>query len=141
MYAVIKTGGKQYKVAEDDMLRIEKVDAEVGDIITVDEVLLVANDNDVTVGSPLVDGASVALEVLAQRRTRKIIVFKKRRRKSSRTKNGHRQHFTLIRVSEILTGGAKPSKKAQGMPEKKTAKVVDAVEANDASSDAEALDS
>lgn len=124
MYAVVKTGGKQYKVAENDLLRIEKIEAEAGSIITLNEVLLVANDNDVTVGSPIVDGASVAVEVLSQRRARKIIVFKKRRRKSSRTKNGHRQHFTLVRISEILTKGAKPSKPAQGFPEKANLSVV-----------------
>lgn len=125
MYAVIKTGGKQYKVAENDLLRIEKLEVEVGSIITLDNVLLVANDNnDVTVGQPLVSGASVAVEILAQRRARKIIIFKKRRRKSSRTKNGHRQHFTLVRISEILTNGAKPSKPAQGMPEKASLKAV-----------------
>jgi ribosomal protein L21 len=119
MYAVVKTGGKQYKVVENDLLRIEKIDAEAGTIITLNEVLLVANDNnDVTVGKPLIDGASVAIEILAQRRARKIVIFKKRRRKSSRTKNGHRQHFTLVRISEILTNGATPSKEPQGMPEK-----------------------
>jgi large subunit ribosomal protein L21 len=128
MYAVVKTGGKQLKVAENDLLRIEKIDAEVGTIITLNDVLLVANDNNVTVGSPLVDGACVAIEILAQRRARKIIIFKKRRRKSSRTKNGHRQHFTLIRISEILTGGEKPTKQPQGMPEKFSSSVVQASE-------------
>ncbi len=125
MYAVVKTGGKQYKVAENDLLRIEKIEAEAGSIITLNEVLLVANDNnDVTVGKPLIDGASVAVEVLSQRRARKIVIFKKRRRKSSRTKNGHRQHFTLVRISEILTQGATPTKPAQGMPEKVSYKIV-----------------
>ena len=124
MYAVVKTGGKQYKVTENDLLRIEKIEAEAGSIITLNEVLLVANDNDITVGSPLIDGAAVAVEVLSQRRARKIIIFKKRRRKSSRTKNGHRQHFTLVRISEILTGGAIPTKPAQGMPEKANLSIV-----------------
>lgn len=130
MYAVVKTGGKQYKVVENDLLRIEKIDAEAGTIITLNEVLLVANDNnDVTVGKPLIDGASVAIEILAQRRARKIVVFKKRRRKSSRTKNGHRQHFTLVRISEILTHGAVPSKQPQGMPEKYSLRGI--IESND----------
>jgi large subunit ribosomal protein L21 len=124
MYAVVKTGGKQYKVTENDLLRIEKIEAEAGSIITLNEVLLVANDNDITVGSPLIDGAAVAVEILSQRRARKIIIFKKRRRKSSRTKNGHRQHFTLVRISEILTGGAVPTKPAQGMPEKANLTIV-----------------
>lgn len=124
MYAVVKTGGKQYKVVENDLLRIEKIEAEAGTIVTLNEVLLVANDNDVTVGKPMIDGASVAVEILAQRRARKIIIFKKRRRKSSRTKNGHRQHFTLVRISEILTNGAVPSKQPQGMPEKFSLRVM-----------------
>lgn len=124
MYAVVKTGGKQYKVTENDVLRIEKIEAETGTIVTFDEVLLVANDNGVTVGTPMVSGASVAVEILAQKRARKIIIFKKRRRKSSRTKNGHRQHFTLIRISEILTNGAKPSKEPQGLPQKLSLAIV-----------------
>jgi|GEM_PF-137958 len=125
MYAVVKTGGKQFKLTENDIVRIEKIDAEVGTIVTLDNVMLVANDNDVTVGVPLVDGASVAIEILAQRRARKIVVFKKRRRKSSQTKNGHRQHFTLVRVSEVLVNGAKPTKEPQGMPEKFSAQIVE----------------
>lgn len=118
MYAVVNTGGKQYKVSEDDVLRIEKIDAEAGQIVTLDDVLLVSDNDNVTVGTPQVEGASVALEILAQRRARKVVIFKKRRRKSSQRKRGHRQHFTLVRVSEILTNGAKPTKAAQGMPEK-----------------------
>ena len=120
MYAVVNTGGKQYKVTEDDVLRIEKIDAEAGQIVTLDDVLLVSDNDNVTVGTPKVDGAAVAIEVLAQRRARKVVIFKKRRRKSSQRKRGHRQHFTLVRVSEILTNGAKPTKAAKGMPEKAT---------------------
>lgn len=125
MYAVVNTGGKQYKVSEDDVLRIEKIEAEAGQIVTLDDVLLVSDNDNVTVGTPKVDGAAVAVEILAQRRARKVVIFKKRRRKSSQRKRGHRQHFTLVRVSEILTNGAKPTKAAQGMPEKAT--VVSAV--------------
>lgn len=119
MYAVVKTGGKQYKVQEDDILRVEKLDCEVGNIITLDDVLMVSQKDELSFGKPNVDGASVAVEILAQRRARKVVIFKKRRRKSSQRKRGHRQNFTLVRVSEILTDGAKPSKKAKGMPEKK----------------------
>ena len=125
MYAVVNTGGKQYKVTEDDVLRIEKIDAEAGQIVTLDDVLLVSDNDNLTVGSPKVDGAAVAVEILAQRRARKVVIFKKRRRKSSQRKRGHRQHFTLVRVSEILTNGAKPTKAAKGMPEK--AKITEAV--------------
>ncbi|MEP2705665.1 MAG: 50S ribosomal protein L21 [Roseibium sp.] len=112
MFAVIKTGGKQYKVAADDLLKVEKLDAEAGSTVTFDEVLMVGNDTDTTVGAPMVDGASVVAEVVDQGRNRKIIIFKKRRRQNSRRRNGHRQSYTLVKVTDILTGGAKPAKKA-----------------------------
>ena len=111
MFAVIKTGGKQYRVAADDKLKVEKVAGAVGDIITFGEVLVVGGDTP-TLGTPAVSGASVAAEVLDQGRGPKVIAFKKRRRKNSRRKRGHRQEFTLVRITEILTDGAKPSKKA-----------------------------
>lgn len=112
MFAVIKTGGKQYKVAADDLLRVEKLDAEAGSTVTFDEVLMVGSETDTTVGAPTVEGASVVAEVVDQGRSRKIIVFKKRRRQNSRRRNGHRQAFTTVKVTDILTGGAKPAKKA-----------------------------
>jgi large subunit ribosomal protein L21 len=112
MFAVIKTGGKQYTVAADDLLKVEKLDAEAGSSVTFDEVLMVGNGADTTVGAPLVEGASVVAEVVEQGRNRKIIIFKKRRRQNSRRRNGHRQSFTLVKVTDILTGGAKPAKKA-----------------------------
>ena len=118
MFAVIKTGGKQYRVAADDKLKVEKVAGEVGDIITFGEVLVVGGDTP-TLGTPAVTGASVAAEVLDQGRGPKVIAFKKRRRKNSRRKRGHRQEFTLVRITEILTGGAKPSKEAKPKLEKK----------------------
>jgi large subunit ribosomal protein L21 len=111
MFAVIKTGGKQYRVSADDKLKVEKVAGEVGDIITFGEVLVVGGDTP-TLGTPAVSGASVAAEVLDQGRGPKVIAFKKRRRKNSRRKRGHRQEFTLVRITEILTDGAKPSKKS-----------------------------
>jgi len=111
MFAVIKTGGKQYRVAADDKLKVEKVAGEVGDIITFGEVLVVGGDSP-TLGTPTVSGATVAAEVLSQARGAKVIAFKKRRRKNSRRKRGHRQEFTFVRITEILTDGAKPSKKA-----------------------------
>ena len=109
MYAVIKTGGKQYRVAPDDVLSVEKITGETGDIVQFNEVLLVASDKDVSLGAPLVSGASVAAEVVEQGRARKIIVFKKKRRKGYRRTQGHRQHLTKVKITEILTGGKKPS--------------------------------
>ena len=112
MFAVVKTGGKQYRVTEEQELRVEKIDGETGSIVQLSEVLMVGDQ----VGAPLVDGASVAAEIVEQGRARKVIAFKKRRRQNSRRKIGHRQSFTLIRVSEILTGGKSPSKEATGAP-------------------------
>ena len=118
MFAVIKTGGKQYRVAAEDKLKVEKVAGEPGEIIQFGEVLVVGGDT-VTLGTPTVSGASVAAEVISQGRGDKVIAFKKRRRKNSRRKRGHRQEFTLIRISEILTDGAKPTKGAAPKREKK----------------------
>src|SRR4029453_13967026 len=111
MFAVIRTGGKQYRVAAEDVLKVDKVKGSPGEIVQFGEGLVVGGDN-VTLGQPTIAGASVAAEVLEQGRGPKIIAFKKRRRKNSRRKRGHRQEFTLIRVTEILTDGAKPTKSA-----------------------------
>jgi large subunit ribosomal protein L21 len=111
MFAVIKTGGKQYRVAAEDVLQIDKVKGDPGEIIQFGEVLVLGGD-EVKLGLPTIAGASVAAEVLEQGRGPKIIAFKKRRRKNSRRKRGHRQEFTLVRVTEILTDGAKPTKSA-----------------------------
>lgn len=112
MFAVIKTGGKQYKVAAEDVLRVEKLEADAGSTVTFDEVLMVGNGSETTIGAPTVEGASVVAEVVDQGRGRKVIVFKKRRRQNSRRRNGHRQSFTMVKVTDILTGGAKSAKKA-----------------------------
>ena len=112
MYAVIKTGGKQYRVAPDDIINIEKLPGEAGEKIEFTEVLMVCGDGDPVVGSPLIKGASVAGEVVEQTRDRKIIVFKKKRRKNYRRKQGHRQYLTTVRITDILTAGKKPTKKA-----------------------------
>jgi len=112
MYAVIKTGGKQYRVAENDTLDIERVTGEAGDIIEFKDVLMVATDKGVEVGAPLVEGATVAAELVEQRRAKKILVYKKKRRKNYQRKNGHRQLLSRVAITEILTGGKKPSKKA-----------------------------
>jgi len=111
MYAVVKTGGKQYRVAKDDVLKIERLPGEEGDIITLDEVLMVGEGASVTVGAPLVAGAAVAAEIVEQARGPKIVIFKKRRRQNYRRKKGHRQLLTVVRVTDILTNGAKPSAK------------------------------
>jgi large subunit ribosomal protein L21 len=120
MFAVIKTGGKQYRVAADDLISIEKLPGEAGAQILFEDVLMVGNGENATIGAPLVDGASVAGEVVEQTRARKIIVFKKKRRKNYRRTQGHRQHLTMVRITEILTDGAKPSaRKAAKTPAKK----------------------
>jgi large subunit ribosomal protein L21 len=108
MFAVIKTGGKQYRVAADQTLEVEKLAGEAGDQVTFSDVLMLGGDKP-QVGAPLVAGASVAAQIVEQRRGDKVIIFKKRRRQNSRRKNGHRQHLTLIRVTEILTDGKAPS--------------------------------
>jgi len=112
MFAVVKTGGKQYRVAAEDTLKIEKVAGEVGDFIELNEVLMVGEGADAKIGAPLVEGAVVSAEILDQGRGRKIIAFKKRRRQNSRRTIGHRQHHTMLRIAEILTDGKKLSKKA-----------------------------
>lgn len=112
MFAVIKTGGKQYRVAAEDKLTVERTGGKIGDIIEFAEVLMVGEGADATIGSPFVDGALVTAEVVEHGRARKVIAFKKRRRQNSKRMRGHRQHQTVIRISEILTDGKKPSKKA-----------------------------
>ena len=119
MFAVFKTGGKQYRVAAEDVLKVDKLKGEPGEIVEFGEVLVVGGDN-VMLGAPTVTGATVAAEVLEQARGPKIIAFKKRRRKNSRRKIGHRQEFTLVRITEILTDGKKPSKQAQPRPKRVT---------------------
>ena len=106
MYAVIKTGGKQYKVAKDDVIAVEKLSGEPGDSVDFAEVLMVGDENGQTVGAPLVDGAKVAATVLEQKRDRKVIVYKKKRRQGYQRKNGHRQDLTVLRVTDIVGAGA-----------------------------------
>jgi large subunit ribosomal protein L21 len=118
MFAVIKTGGKQYRVAEDQVLKVDRIEGNPGEIVQLGNVLMLGGDQP-QLGTPTVSGASVAVEVVDQMRGPKIIAFKKRRRKNSRRKRGHRQEFTLIRISEILTDGKTPTKGAKPKPEKK----------------------
>ena len=118
MFAVIKAGGKQYRVIEDQVLKVEGVKGEPGTIVQLGEVIMLGGDTP-QIGSPMVSGASVAAEILDHVRGGKVIAFKKRRRKNSRRKRGHRQDFVLIRISEILTEGAKPTKGPKPKPEAK----------------------
>jgi large subunit ribosomal protein L21 len=119
MFAVIKTGGKQYRVAANDVLKIEKLEANVGDVVEIGQVLAHGEGENVVIGAPFVDGAVVTAEVVEQGKNRTVIAFKKRRRQNSRRKIGHRQLQTTVRISEILVAGAKPSKKAAAKAEVK----------------------
>ena len=117
MFAVIKTGGKQYRVATEDVIRVDRVNGQPGEIVEFGEVLVVGGDAP-QLGTPTVAGATVAGEVLQHTRGDKVIAFKKRRRKNSRRKRGYRHEFSVVRITEILTGGAKPSKTAAPRPKR-----------------------
>ena len=118
MFAVFQTGGKQYKVAKDEVLTVERLAGTPGDTVAFDSVLMLGDGDKTTVGAPFVAGATVAAEIVDQSRGPKIIVFKKKRRKNYRRRNGHRQDLTLLRVTEILTDGKKPTmKKAAPKPQ------------------------
>ena len=122
MFAVVKTGGKQYRVAKDDVLKVEKLDGVKGERILLTNVLMIANGDKQTVGSPAIEGAAVEAEVIDQGRAKKIIVFKKKRRQNYRRKAGHRQDITILRVTGIIEKGAKPAaKKAAPTVDKKPA--------------------
>jgi large subunit ribosomal protein L21 len=101
MYAVIKTGGKQYRVAKDDIIEVEKLDTAIGGSVTLDQVLLVGSEGSAKIGTPTVSGASVKATVLNQKKDDKIIVFKKKRRQNYRRKNGHRQNLTVLKITDI----------------------------------------
>lgn len=106
MYAVVKTGGKQYRVASGDVIKVERLSGEVGDMVALDQVLMVGGEDDgtaVRIGTPLLDGAKVMAEVLGQIKADKVIIFKKKRRKNHRCKRGHRQRQTVLRIREIAT--------------------------------------
>jgi large subunit ribosomal protein L21 len=108
MFAVIRTGGKQYRVTPDLVLKVEKLDAQPGATFTFTDVLAVGSSAGITLGTPVVAGASVTATVIAQDRLDKVIIFKKRRRQNSRRKNGHRQHVTVLRVADIFADGHAP---------------------------------
>jgi large subunit ribosomal protein L21 len=108
MFAVIKTGGKQYRVAANDVITVATLAGEPGSTVTFDQVLMVTNDGGTQVGAPLVQGFTVAGEVVEHTRGEKVIAFKKRRRQNSRRKRGHRQDYTMVRITEILGQGQAP---------------------------------
>jgi large subunit ribosomal protein L21 len=117
MFAVIKAGGKQYRVAAEDVIRVDRVGQEPGQVVAFGEVLLLGGETPV-IGTPTVAGATVAGEVLQHSRGDKVIAFKKRRRKNSRRKRGSRHEFSVIRITEILTDGAKPSQTPPPRPQR-----------------------
>jgi large subunit ribosomal protein L21 len=117
MFAVIRAGGKQYRVAAEDVIRIDRVKGEPGEIVEFGEVLVLGGDTP-QLGMPTIAGATVAGEVLQHTRGDKVIAFKKRRRKNSRRKRGYRHEFSVIRITEILTNGAKPAKEPPPRPQR-----------------------
>jgi large subunit ribosomal protein L21 len=136
MFAVIKAGGKQYRVAEDQVLKVEGVEGEPGTIVQIGEVIMLGGDKP-QLGNPTISGASVAAEIIEHGRGPKVIAFKKRRRKNSRRKRGHRQEYTVLGITEILTDGASPTKTAWPKPVRKP-KPVEAAAAEGAEGDDDA---
>jgi large subunit ribosomal protein L21 len=123
MFAVIKTGGKQYRVSKDDVIAVEKLAGAPGDLVAIGDVLMLSEEGgEPTVGTPMVDKAAVFAEVLEQKRGEKIIVFKKQRRQNHRRKNGHRQELTVLRIEAISPTGEKPEFTAKAKVAKPTAK-------------------
>ena len=122
MYAVVKTGGKQYRVSKDDVLTVEKLDGDKGDTLELAEVLAMGDGKSITVGNPLVEGARVAATVLEQKKSDKIVVFKKKRRKNYRRTRGHRQQVTVIRINDILAKGEVSKRKEKTAAENDKAK-------------------
>ncbi|PHQ66494.1 MAG: 50S ribosomal protein L21 [Sneathiella sp.] len=136
MFAVIKTGGKQYKVAKDDVIKVERLAGDAGDTIQLDQVLAIGEDGALSIGAPMLEGAVVSATLLEQARADKIIVFKKKRRQNYRRKAGHRQDLTVLRITDISAKGAKkaaPKKaaapKAEAAPKAAAAPKVEKKEA------------
>ena len=129
MFAVVKTGGKQYRVAKDDVIRVEKLAAEPGDKVALNDVLLIDDDGAKTVGTPVIEGAAVEAEVVEQARDKKVIVFKKKRRQNYRRKKGHRQDLTVLRITDVAGGGAKKAAAKKAAPQKADIKKDDAADA------------
>jgi large subunit ribosomal protein L21 len=121
MFAVIKTGGKQYKVAAEDQITVMTLAGEPGDVVTFGEVLALFDGDASHVGAPHVAGASVVGAIVGHERGPKVYAFKKRRRKNSRRKRGHKQDLTVVKITDILTDGAKPAAKSHATPEESAA--------------------
>jgi len=121
MYAVVKTGGKQYRVAKDDKILVEHIEAEAGQTITLDKVMMLADGDNVTIGAPVVENATVEAEVVSQTRGPKIVIFRRKRRKNHRRLQGHRQDLTLLKITDISGSG-----KAAAKPAAKTVAKADA---------------
>ena len=122
MYAVLKTGGKQYKVSENDVIIVERLSGDSGAKINLDKVLMIGDGENTSVGNPIIDGASVTAEVLEHKRGDKITVFKKKRRKNYRRTMGHRQELTVLRITDILAAGEKKPGAKKTKTETKTSK-------------------
>jgi large subunit ribosomal protein L21 len=101
MYAIVRTGGKQYQVSQGEFLRVEKLSGNVGDSLDLDDVLMVVDGDDIKVGQPVIDGAKVSAKIVEQGKAKKVLVYKKKRRKGYEVKNGHRQLFTALEITEI----------------------------------------
>ncbi|HEY7766479.1 MAG TPA: 50S ribosomal protein L21 [Aestuariivirgaceae bacterium] len=123
MFAVIKAGGKQYRVAPDDIIEVEKISGEPGDIIELGQVLMLSGDKGVEIGTPFLPQATVAAEVLDHHKGETVIVFKKRRRHHYRRRKGHRQSFTAVKITEILIGGRKPKRSKAAKPAAEDGKI------------------
>ena len=121
MYAVIRSGGKQYKVSKDDIISVEKLTAEAGDKISLDEVLMISEKDNLIIGDPIIKGATVNAKVVEQTRAKKIIVFKKKRRHNYRRKNGHQQNLTTLKIVDIKATATKKAaaKKVEAPKEEK----------------------
>jgi len=137
MFAVIKTGGKQYRVAPGDEIAVEKLKGEAGAKVEISDVLMIGEDGKApTVGTPVIEKATMAAEVVEQTRGEKIIVFKKKRRHNYRRKKGHRQDLTVLRITDINAGGKKAASKAKAAPKKEAAAEAKAEAQTDAPAEA-----
>ena len=112
MYAVVKTGGKQYRVAKDDKIMVEAIKAEAGETVVLNDVMMLGDGDKITIGKPIVEGAAVSAEVVKHARGPKIIIFRRKRRKNHRRTQGHRQDLTLLKITDISADGAKAAPKA-----------------------------
>ena len=141
MYAVVKTGGKQYRVTKDDTILVEKLDADEGQTVTLSDVMLLGDGDKVSVGNPVIADASVEAQVVSQTRGPKIIIFRRKRRKNHRRTQGHRQDLTLLKITDINTSGKKaaPAKKASAKAETKPAAKKEAAQAKKAAAKAGAI--